>query len=42
MKAEASGSDGGSISTAATIGIIIGGIVLLFGIALVVVKVLRY
>ncbi|RYN31600.1 hypothetical protein AA0115_g4014 [Alternaria tenuissima] len=42
MKAEAPRSDGGDISTAATIGIIIGGIVLLFGIALVVVKVLRY
>lgn len=42
MKAEAPGSDGGGISTGATIGIIIGGIVLLLGIALVVVKVLRY
>jgi hypothetical protein len=42
MKAEAPRSDGGGISTGATIGIIIGGLVLLFGIALVVVKVLRY
>jgi hypothetical protein len=42
MKAEAPGSDGGGISTGATIGIIVAGIVLLFGIAFVVVKVLRY
>ncbi|RYN32228.1 hypothetical protein AA0112_g6273 [Alternaria arborescens] len=42
MKAEAPGSDGGGISTGATIGIIIAGIVLLLIIAFVVVKVLRY
>ncbi|RYO25999.1 hypothetical protein AA0111_g8486 [Alternaria arborescens] len=42
MKAEATESSGDGIWTGATIGIIIAGIVLIFGIAFVVVKMLRY